>query len=184
MIFPKSGWAYMVKLLLIRRRIRKDLSRLVLVIDIDGVLTDGTFYYGVDGKVLKRFGPHDAEASALLESFFKINFISADIRGSEITKLRLSDMGFSLTICSSDQRRTFIESLQKLGNRVLFLGDSISDLPALKQADFSFCPNDSLDFVAKQVNFRLKTRGGRGTLAELYTILKGASRGVENFKEF
>ena len=174
----------MIKYTLLKRRLRRELNRLVLVIDVDGVLTDGTFYYDKTGKAFKRFGPHDAEAATLLKTFFQMVFISADIRGAEISRLRLSDMGFPLIISSSRERQTLVENLQNSGNQVLLLADSISDIPALKKSNFSFCPNDSFKVVAKNVDFRLNTLGGKGTLAELYLILKNSAKGLKEFENF
>jgi 3-deoxy-D-manno-octulosonate 8-phosphate phosphatase (KDO 8-P phosphatase) len=183
MSLQKNGKMPMFKLWILCNRLKKNLTELVILVDVDGVLTDGTFYYGESGKVMKRFGPHDSEAAHSIKAFFPLTFISADVRGSEITRKRLSDMGFELSLCSSTERANLVERLKTSGRRVLFLGDSITDLPALLKADFSICPNDSLDFVASQADFRLKTPGGKGTLAELYLILKRASKGVDDFDQ-
>ena len=56
-----------------------------LIFDVDGVLTDGTFFYSVDGKVLKRFGSHDGQAIKICRAYFNMQIISADKKGFEIS---------------------------------------------------------------------------------------------------
>ena len=48
------------------------------VLDVDGVLTDGTFYYSEKGKIMKKFGPHDSDGLKLISDLIKVEFISAD----------------------------------------------------------------------------------------------------------
>ena len=45
------------------------------VLDVDGVLTDGTFYYSEKGKIMKKFGPHDSDGLKLIADLIKIEFI-------------------------------------------------------------------------------------------------------------
>ena len=53
----------------------------LFILDVDGVLTTGTFFYDKNGKLLKEFGPDDHEALKILKKYLKIIFISADKRG-------------------------------------------------------------------------------------------------------
>ena len=57
-----------------------------IIIDVDGVMTTGQFIYSNLGKQFKIFGAHDSDGLKLLNSFFKIIFITADKRGFKITK--------------------------------------------------------------------------------------------------
>lgn len=57
----------------------------IFVFDVDGVMTDGKFYYTEKGKVMKKFGPDDNDALSLLDPFMEIRFISGDKRGFSIT---------------------------------------------------------------------------------------------------
>lgn len=62
------------------------MKKLTFVLDVDGVLTDGTFLYDANGKAYKKFGPEDADALKMLAPYCNIVFASADTRGFEITK--------------------------------------------------------------------------------------------------
>ena len=60
----------------------------VFILDVDGVLTTGHFFYTKDGKVMKIFGPDDNDGLSLLRNFIDIRFISGDKKGFEISKKR------------------------------------------------------------------------------------------------
>ena len=55
-----------------------------LIIDIDGVMTDGKFYYSVDGKFLKAFGADDHDALSILKKYMNIIFVNGDKKGFNI----------------------------------------------------------------------------------------------------
>ena len=64
----------------------------IFVIDVDGVLTTGQFLYSSEGKVMKIFGPDDNEALSLIKPFLKVQFITADKNGYEISKKRIVEI--------------------------------------------------------------------------------------------
>lgn len=164
------------------KKVRKMRNHLVIVIDVDGVLTDGTFWYTYKGKELKRFAPHDAEALTNLARVFPIKVISADFRGEAISRRRVEDLGFTLDMVNSSQRAEYLSSFQIQGEMVLFIGDSQSDIAALEIADISACPFDAAHGVNKHVDFRLSTRGGRGVMAEIYHLLRLALKNEVGFE--
>ena len=68
-----------------------------LVTDVDGVLTDGKYFYSDQGKILKQFGPHDSDGFKIIKSLgINVRAISADHRGFNITRKRLGDMGIDV----------------------------------------------------------------------------------------
>ena len=76
----------------------------IFIIDVDGVMTDGKFYYTKQGKIMKCFGADDNDALKLLSQFMKIRFVTGDKRGFLITKKRIKDMKFDLDLVSTLQR--------------------------------------------------------------------------------
>lgn len=64
------------------------------ILDVDGVLTDGGFYYSAEGKVMKKFGPYDNDALSLLSPYLEIVFMTSDKRGFDITRSRIENMYF------------------------------------------------------------------------------------------
>ena len=76
-----------------------------IIIDVDGVLSTGQFFYNQDGKVFKIFGRHDNDGLKIVKNFFSILFITADIKGFKISKKRIvDDMGFELRLISESKR--------------------------------------------------------------------------------
>ena len=58
----------------------------IFILDVDGVMTDGKFYYSAEGKIFKSFGADDSDALGLLNKYIKINFITGDKKGFPISK--------------------------------------------------------------------------------------------------
>jgi 3-deoxy-D-manno-octulosonate 8-phosphate phosphatase (KDO 8-P phosphatase) len=161
------------KLFFAKRRLSSAKDMWVFVFDVDGVLTDGCFYYSAAGKVMKRFGPHDSEAAAILATRFEIRFISADRRGFEITKKRISDMGFDVELVKAEERVSFINAIKDSERRVLFVADSPTDVPALRTADLSACPRNVFPVVSSSVDLVLDADCGKGVIAALLQLLDG-----------
>lgn len=147
----------------------------ILISDVDGVLTPGTFFYSKDGKVMKEFGSHDADALRLLISAgVECIFVTADHRGEEITSLRIRDMGANLRLMDSHGRRDLVSSLRS-NFRVVFIGDSFTDVGALRMADVRIAPRGSLINVHIRGLISLKRKGGQGALAEAIFLIFGAT---------
>ena len=79
------------------------------LIDFNGVMTTGQFFYSENGKVMKAFGPDDNDALELLRPHIEIKFISGDKRGFKISHKRIvEDMRFSLDLVSTIHRLDWI----------------------------------------------------------------------------
>jgi 3-deoxy-D-manno-octulosonate 8-phosphate phosphatase KdsC-like HAD superfamily phosphatase len=55
---------------------------------------------------------------------------------------------------------------------VWYLGNDVNDLGAIRNAKFSICPSDAVKAVKKEVDLKLKTKGGYGVLSELATLFE------------
>ena len=103
------------------------------VLDVDGVISDGTFYYTKEGKVAKKFGPDDNDALKLLKKHgVEIVFTSSDWRSFEISEKRVNDMGYPLNnVKPGLPRLEWIKEHYGLEN-TFYMGDSFVDAPILK----------------------------------------------------
>ena len=141
-----------------------------IVIDTDGVLTDGTFQYSRFGKTLKTFGSHDGRALQIAKKFFDIQMISADLRGFKITKSRARDLSIPCTYVSEIDRKSWIEStFQK--KKTALIADSFSDIPAIYSAAISFAPNNAHPAFSERVTTKLSLASGSGAVSEALDIL-------------
>ena len=109
------------------------------VLDVDGVLTDGKFYYSVEGKVLKSFGPDDNDALSLISNFLKVIFVTGDKKGYEITKKRITEMGYSLDLVSTISRIDWIQNRMN-PKEVIYMGDGIFDFYVMQYCGYSIAP--------------------------------------------
>ena len=146
-----------------------------LVCDVDGVLTDGKFWYSRNGKELKAFGSHDADALKSSSFFARTDFVSADARGFPITKKRLEDMGMGALLLDSRERFAHVQELSSKFN-VVFVGDSFSDVPTMRIASLSAAPKGSYFEAYESADIRLNQAGADGALAELVRLFEGLSK--------
>jgi 3-deoxy-D-manno-octulosonate 8-phosphate phosphatase (KDO 8-P phosphatase) len=140
------------------------------VLDVDGVLTDGTFLYSEDGKVLKKFGPHDSYMLNKVKNKLEISFISADHRGFEITSQRILDMGFKVQLVKENDRIEFIEKNYDYKN-LIYMGDGDVDANIISKAFIGIAPSNSRPTALKSADYITENKGGRGAVAEAIDYL-------------
>ena len=140
-------------------------KRYTFVLDVDGVLTDGSFLYDSRGKAYKVFGADDADALKALKKYVDIVFVSQDKRGFNISKKRVEDMGFELKEVGSKDRAKFMEEMYGLENSI-YMGDSFVDVPALSKAyiGISTCASDPL--AQKWSDYVTEREGGHRAVSE------------------
>lgn len=141
-----------------------------VIFDVDGVLTDGTFFYSIEGKMLKRFGSHDAPAIKKCMSIFNLQLISADKKGFEISKLRADHLGLPITLVPEDIRSGWIANNFTREDTALVV-DSFTDIPSLVNVARSFAPYNAHPELIKRVDNVLNASGGSGAVAEVLDIL-------------
>jgi 3-deoxy-D-manno-octulosonate 8-phosphate phosphatase (KDO 8-P phosphatase) len=141
-----------------------------VIFDVDGVLTDGTFFYSIDGKILKRFGSHDAQAIKKCSAFFNLQLISADKKGFEISKLRAEHLGLPITLVPEDLRSNWISNNYSREETALIV-DSFTDIPSLIHVARSFAPRNAHPELLNRVSRVLNAAGGSGAVAEVLDIL-------------
>lgn len=135
------------------------------VIDVDGVLTDGGFYYDDSGKRLKRFGPDDADALTLISNHLQIVFVSADSRGWEISRKRVEDMGFEVFLVPAAAR--FEWAKEKFNVKTLaYMGDSFQDAKLLGAAALGISPANGHRRARSASTLVTASPGGSRAVAE------------------
>ncbi len=138
----------------------------VLILDVDGVMTDGKFYYTSDGKFLKAFGPDDSDALGLIDKFMEVRFVTGDKKGFEISKKRIvDDMGYKLELVSTINRLEWMKAHYDLKD-IIFIGDGIFDYIAMKKVGYSIVTNNGDIQTKKYANYVTKRCGGDRAVAE------------------
>jgi 3-deoxy-D-manno-octulosonate 8-phosphate phosphatase (KDO 8-P phosphatase) len=137
-----------------------------LILDVDGVMTTGQFFYTADGKAMKVFGADDNDALSLLKPHMDIRFVTGDKKGFSISKKRIEDdMGFPLELVSTIRRIDWIKN-QYDPQSVIYIGDGIFDHYVMREVGYSIAPANA-DTLAKQhANYVTARSGGDRAVAE------------------
>jgi len=158
--------------------IKKAASIKLLLLDVDGVLTDGGIYYSDHGENLKRFNTLDGQGlKFLMDSGVKPIVISG--RSSEALKTRLDDLGFTDVFLGVHNKLEVAEQLLKRleldWSVVASMGDDWPDLPMLLKAGLSFAPPNAHQEIRKNVDYVTQCAAGAGAVREVCDIILKAN---------
>ncbi len=145
---------------------KSEMSPEIFILDVDGVLTNGQFYYTAEGKVMKVFGPDDNDALSILRQQIKICFVTGDKRGFEISRKRIvEDMGFELNLVSTTHRVEWIKNRYPLEN-VIYMGDGIFDHYVMARVAYGIAPANADANAKRYASFVTQRSGGDRAVAE------------------
>lgn len=137
------------------------------VVDLDGVMTDGRFYYTTEGKVMKAFGPDDHDGLLLAKPYLTITFITGDRKGFEISKKRIvDDMKFPLELVSTLERVAWMRSNGFNPEESVYMGDGIFDAMVFDQVAYGIAPANAFYTTKQHADFVTPSIGGHGAVAE------------------
>jgi len=157
-----------------KKKLKKEELPKIIFSDFDGCLTDDRVWLNQEGE----------------------EFVAAN-RKDGLAINRLKELGITVVITSTETNQVVtaraaklgIEALQGLSNKVeaieiylskndlawsdcWYLGNDLNDLGAIRKVQFSICPNDAVKAVKKEVDLKLKTKGGYGVLSEIATLIE------------
>jgi YrbI family 3-deoxy-D-manno-octulosonate 8-phosphate phosphatase len=142
----------------------------LLVLDVDGVMTDGGMYFTESGDQFKKYNTKDGMAiQHLVKSNFQVAIISSGFK-AEMVKARAEMLGIQRCYIGRDPKITILnEFCKELGvglENVALIGDDVNDLEMIKKIGFSACPSDAVNSVKSQVDIILSKKGGEGCVRE------------------
>ncbi len=143
----------------------------LLVLDVDGTLTDGKITYSNSGEELKSFDVSDGLAIATWTK--KLNKKVAIITGrkSLIVEKRAKDLSIEYVyqgIHKKDQiLQNILEKENLSWNEIAAIGDDLNDYKMLKKVGLSFSPQNASSYIKKIVNVVCKNSGGSGAVREM-----------------
>lgn len=147
-----------------------------ILLDVDGVFTDGTLYYSAEGEALKPFHVRDGLAVTLARrAGLKVGLLSG--RASGALQRRAGELSMDEVILGHDEKGpafdAFLERRGTTAERVAYAGDDLLDLPVLRRAGLSFAPADAVPEVRRAAARVLRAAGGRGAVREIVeTVLR------------
>ncbi len=136
------------------------------ILDVDGVMTDGKFYYSENGKVFKSFGADDNDALSILKPLLNIIFVTGDKKGFKISQKRISqDMKYPLFLVSTIKRIDWI-SHKFILSETIYMGDGIFDHLVMKNVGYAISPANADNNAKKFSNYVTKRSGADRAVAE------------------
>jgi 3-deoxy-D-manno-octulosonate 8-phosphate phosphatase (KDO 8-P phosphatase) len=156
----------------------------LLLMDVDGVLTDGSIAFDADGRETKTFHVYDGLAIAIWHrAGFLSGFVSG--RGTKVVEMRAKELGVhELHLGRIDKAPIVAEILARRGlaaGEVAYLGDDIVDLPAMAKVGVTFAPANARAEIKERVQHVTLARGGQGAVREVVEMLlvaKGLWAGI------
>jgi 3-deoxy-D-manno-octulosonate 8-phosphate phosphatase (KDO 8-P phosphatase) len=141
----------------------------VLVLDLDGVLSNGLLIYSSNGEEMKTFHPADGLGIKLLQAQgIQVAIITG--RKSNIVERRAAELGIDHVIQGCEDKLQALNTLlTKLGLSlpgVAYMGDDLPDVAAIRQAGLGMAPADADPWVIKQAQWVSDRCGGRGAVRD------------------
>lgn len=141
----------------------------LLVLDVDGVLTDGRLYYGNAGEELKAFNIKDGLGIKMLQrAGVAVAIITG--RSSQIVARRAGELGITEIVQGREDKRQALEELCiKLGlspGDCAYMGDDLPDLAAIAAAGIGMTVADAAAAVARVADWQSTAEGGAGAVRE------------------
>lgn len=147
----------------------------LLLMDCDGVLTDGRLYFSSGGETMKVFHVRDGQGISL---WHEAGFQSGIITGRDadpIVRLRAAELGMHFVRSRSEDKvrdlNEIVASTSVTHEGTAYIGDDVGDLAALEIVGFSVAPSDAHGSVRDVVNFVTAARGGSGVVREVVDLL-------------
>lgn len=149
----------------------------LLVLDVDGVLTDGKLYFLADGSEAKAFSTLDGQGiKMLMNSGVNVAIITG--RTSTIVERRAANLGIMHLIQGREDKRTALDellsSLQLSYDQVAYLGDDLPDLAAIRCVVLGVAVANANTFVRQHALAVTSLRGGEGAARELCEFIMEA----------
>lgn len=156
----------------------------LLLMDCDGVLTDGKLYFSAKGEELKVFNIHDGQG---IVSWHQAGFRSGIISGRDlrIVKKRATELGIHyIKSRSFDKAKDFeviLKDAKVSSDEVAFVGDDIGDICLLKKVGLPIVVADAAQEVVPYALYKTESKGGFGAVREVTNLLL-TSKNMNNSK--
>ena len=146
----------------------------LVILDVDGVMTDGTLYYGNNGEELKGFNIQDGLGIKLLQKHgIQVGIITG--RVSELLQRRADELSINLLIQGRDDKLIALDELlksrQESLEEIAFMGDDLPDLSAISKVGLGVAVANACSTVAEVAKWQTLKGGGNGAVRELAEML-------------
>nr|WP_307726489.1 HAD-IIIA family hydrolase [Trichlorobacter sp.] len=146
----------------------------MLLLDVDGVMTDGRIIWDANGTEIKFFNVKDGHGIKMVQrAGIQVGIITG--RVSPVVDLRAKELGIDILYQGSLRKQESYDDIkQRTGladHQIAYMGDDVIDVPVMRRVGFSAAPADALPEVLKVADFVSSARGGWGAVRELCDLL-------------
>lgn len=154
--------------------IKKAKAIRLLILDVDGVLTNGVIYYGNKEWEVRGFHIHDGLGIKLLQ---KTGVVVAVISGkkSEAVAKRMNDLSIQHAYLGHDDKLPVYENLKKKlklkDNEIAYMGDDLPDLPILRRVGLAISVPQAPEIIKQHVDIITECQAGYGAVREVCELI-------------
>lgn len=146
----------------------------LILLDVDGVLTDGGITIDDRGVESKRFNVRDGQGITLLMEYgIQVGFITG--RYSNIVRRRARELGVTIVYQRVKNKAQIYERIKRQtglkDEQIAYVGDDVMDLPILQKVGLAIMPRDGWRGLKPQVNYVTETEGGAGAVREVSELV-------------
>ena len=154
----------------------------LILLDVDGVLTDGRLYYGNNGEELKAFDIQDGLGIKLLQKGdIEVGIITG--RRSKLLTRRTEELGIELVVQGREDKLTALNEILEGRaidlEEIAFVGDDLPDLAVIRRVGLGITPANGNHIVASQALWQTKKGGGQGAVREVAELILNAQGKLE-----
>lgn len=151
------------------------LSKIELVLlDVDGVLTDGRIIWDANGTEIKFFNVKDGHGIKLLQrAGIQVGIITG--RTSPVVDLRAKELGITLVYQGSLRKQDSYDDIKRITGlsdyQIAYMGDDVIDVPVMRRVGFAAAPSDALPEALAVADLVTSRCGGMGAVRELCDLI-------------
>lgn len=159
----------------------------LVIFDVDGVLTNGSLFYGDDGQEYKAFHSRDGHGMKMLQkSGVEIGIITG--RTSKVVEHRMKNLGIQHVYQGKlEKLPAFEELISKLGinpDEVAYVGDDVVDLPILTRVGLAIAVADAHNLVKQHAHWQTPSGGGQGAARDVCELIMEARGTLDEEMKF
>lgn len=166
-----SDWTIVESLLAERQKANKKQERIdYLVLDVDGVFTDGCVYYDANGELTKKFDMRDGMGLEILRQH-EVEVVVITSENSALVQKRMEKLQIKHTFLGVKDKYSFMQHFMQKQNiswsNLAYVGDDVNDLANICTVGWSFCPANATTTVKQHADFVLTHNSAEGAIREV-----------------
>ncbi len=182
-IDSQTDWTIAENLLIERQKRQKKSNKIdYLVLDVDGVFTDGGVYYSADGELTKKFDMRDGMGLEIIRQN-NVEVVVITSENSELVAKRMQKLKIANTFLGVKDKFSFLKHFLQDKNSsfdaVAYVGDDVNDLANLCSVGWSFAPFNATNIVKNNVDVVLTKSSGNGAIREVCEFILNYNKRYE-----